>query len=584
MMEHVARMLAGLLTAQAHGHADGIKTAVNAVTAGLEEGHICVDVAQDERLAAVLPMLRTLRGIVGAPGDVAPLVLDEGRLYLGRYWNYEQKVAASLTRIAAPPARMPEAAELRIHLGALFPGEESASEQAFAALGAAVRDLAVISGGPGTGKTTTVSRILALKLLLRSGSGPYTIRLAAPTGKAADRLREAIASAKRQMRAPAEILDQIPEEASTIHRLLGIRDASGRPQRNEDNPIPADLLVLDEASMIDLSLLAKVLSALKPGAGLILLGDKDQLDAVQPGSVFGEICAEPAYSRSFLGLAEEVLGTPMAFPPGTSPLPDVLFRLTRSYRFRDNAGIGSLARAVNAGDEDRAITVLKGDAGGELVWRPAAADTSSGFPVDIVARWLRPYFERLLRDGSEDECLRLFGVSRLLTPHREGPGSVVDLNDRVEHWLRTEGLVPHARDWYPGKPVVITANNTTLGLYNGDVGITMADARGELRVVFHGAGGTFRSFAPARLPAYDRAYATTVHKSQGSEFDEVLLLLPGMESQVVTRNLLYTAVTRARRRCIIQGTEEIVRAGTRRKPRKMSGLARVLERMAKPHR
>jgi exodeoxyribonuclease V alpha subunit len=584
MMEHVTRILAGLLTAQAPEHAEKIAIAVDAVTGGLEEGHICVDAEQNDTLASAIPVLRTLRGIVGTPGEPAPLMLDDGRLYLGRYWNYEQKVAASLTRLASPPTRVPDPAGLRTHLRALFTGDEIASEQAFAALGAAVRDLAVISGGPGTGKTTTVSRILALKLLLRAGSGPYTIRLAAPTGKAADRLRESIAAAKRQMHVPAEILNQIPEEASTIHRLLGIRDASGSPQRNADNPIAADLLVLDEASMIDLSLLAKVLAALRPGAGLILLGDKDQLDAVQPGSVFGEICSEPAYSKGFLDLADEVLGKGRAFLPGTSPLQDVLFRLTRSYRFRDEAGIGSLARAVNAGDEERAITVLKGDAGGELVWRPVAADVHAGFPAEAVARWLRPYFERLLHDGTEEECLRLFGMSRLLTPHREGPVSVVDLNDRVEQWLRNEGLIPHARDWYPGKPVVITANNTTLGLYNGDVGITMADAHGELRVVFHGTGGTFRSFAPARLPAFDRAYATTVHKSQGSEFDEVLLLLPGAESQVVTRNLLYTAVTRARHRCIIQGTEEVVRAGTRRKPRKMSGLARVLERMAPPHR
>jgi exodeoxyribonuclease V alpha subunit len=161
---------------------------------------------------------------------------------------------------------------------------------------------------------------------------------------------------------------------------------------------------------------------------------------------------------------------------------------------------------------------------------------------------------------------------------REGPGSVLDLNDRVEQWLRKEGLVAGTREWYPGKPVMITANNHTLGLYNGDVGVTLPDAQGELRVVFPGTGESFRSYAPARLPGFDRAYATTVHKSQGSEFDEVLLLLPGTESPVVTRNLLYTAVTRARRRCIIQGSEDAVRAGTRRKPAKMSGLAHALER------
>ncbi len=578
-MEHVGKMLGGLLAARAgRGNAE-LEAAVCAVLSGLAEGHVCVDVHADERLHASLPLLQSLPGIVGTSGEPAPLMLDEGRLYLGRYWHYEQTVAASLRRLTAPVAPMPETGLLAMHLRTLFPGDAVTGEHAFAALGSAVRNLTVISGGPGTGKTTTVSRILALKLLLQPEGAPFTIRLAAPTGKAADRLRESIASAKSRLTLPSAVLDRIPEEASTIHRLLGIRDASGRPQRSAEDPIPADLIVLDEASMIDLSLMAKVLAALRPGAGLILLGDKDQLDAVQPGSVFGELCSEPLYSLAFLNLAEAVQGVRRRGPDSPAgALQDALFRLTKSYRFREDAGIGSFARAVNGGDEAGAVRILENDTSGELQWTGADGTEGTSFPADAVGRWLRPYFESILHGGTEEECLRRFGLFRLLTPLREGPGSVDDLNDRVEQWLKREGLIADTGGWYPGKPVMITANNHTLGLYNGDVGVTMPDAGGNLRIVFAGTAGAFRAYAPSRIPAHDRAYATTVHKSQGSEFDEVLLLLPASESPVVTRNLLYTAVTRARHRCIVQGSEDAVRAGTRSCPQKLSGLARALER------
>jgi exodeoxyribonuclease V alpha subunit len=333
-------------------------------------------------------------------------------------------------------------------------------------------------------------------------------------------------------------------------------------------------VVLDEASMIDLSLMARLVDALRPGAGLILLGDRDQLDAVQPGSVFGELCGETTYSKELLALAAEVFGQNVRVPGQASGLTDSLYLLTKSYRFREDAGIGSLARAVNAGDDDATIAILRSDTSGALRWNSDPASAPDLFPADDVARWLKPYFELVMHGGPEAKCLQLFSAFRLLTPVREGPGSVQALNGLVEQWLRREGLMAGEREWYPGKPVMNSANNYTLGLYNGDVGITLPDERESLRVVFPGSAGTFRSYAPARLPAHDNAYATTVHKSQGSEFDEVLLLIPDAESPVVTRNLLYTAVTRARSRCTIWGSEEAVRAGTLRKPLKLSGLAK----------
>jgi exodeoxyribonuclease V alpha subunit len=575
-MEHFARAFTALLVRQAGTGDRELAVAVTALANGLAEGHVCIDTTEDEAVQAVLPVLKNLRAVVGAPGDFTPLVLDGTLLYLGRYWDYERSVASAMRRMAAPVTPVPSARDLRRHLSTLFPGTGMQSEQAFAALGAAVRSLAVVSGGPGTGKTTTVSRVLALKLLLRDRDLPYTIRLAAPTGKAADRMREAIVGAKRTLDIDPEILRRIPEEASTIHRLLGIRDGSGQPLHHAGDPIPADLVVLDEASMIDLSLMARLVDALRPGAGLILLGDRDQLDAVQPGSVFGELCDESTYSKELLALAAEVFGQNGRVPGHASGLTDSLYLLTKSYRFREDAGIGSLARAVNAGDDEATIAILRGDTSGALRWNSDPASAPALFPADDVARWLRPYFELVMHGGTEAKCLQLFSAFRLLTPVREGPGSVQALNGLVEQWLRREGLITGDREWYPGKPVMVTANNYTLGLYNGDVGITLPDERGSLHVVFPGSGGTFRSYAPARLPAHDSAYATTVHKSQGSEFDEVLLLIPDAESPVVTRNLLYTAVTRARVRCTIWASEEAVRAGTMRKPVKLSGLAHRL--------
>jgi exodeoxyribonuclease V alpha subunit len=572
-MENFARALTALLTRQAGAAEREIAVAVNALATGLAEGHVCVETAEDEAVHAALPVLKKLRTVVGSPGDFTPLVLDGTRLYLGRYWHYEWSVASAMRRLASPVSPSPSVKDLRRHLRTLFPGDAMRSEQAFAALGAAVRNLAVVSGGPGTGKTTTVSKVLALRLLLRDKDAPYTIRLAAPTGKAADRMREAIVGAKRTLAIDPDVLRRIPEEASTIHRLLGIRDGSGQPLHHAGDPIAADLVVLDEASMIDLSLMARLVDALRPGAGLILLGDRDQLDAVQPGSVFGELGGEATYSKDLLTLASEVFGQSADVPVRASGLTDALFLLTKSYRFREDAGIGSLARAVNAGDDAGAIAILRGDTTGELVWNNDPASAPGMFPADVVARWLKPYFACVKRGGPEAECLQLFSAFRLLTPVREGRGSVQALNEQVEQWLRREGAVTGDREWYPGKPVMVTANNYTLGLYNGDVGITLTDERGNLRVVFPGSGGSFRSYAPARLPAHDSAYATTVHKSQGSEFDEVLLLIPDAESPVVTRNLLYTAVTRARQRCTIWASEDAVRAGTSRKPVKLSGLA-----------
>ena len=576
-MEHFARKLSALLRKSEPSAGVELDEAVLALASGLQEGHVCLDIGSNDTVSGALPSLLKMHAVVGRPGEYKPLILDGNRLYLARYWYYERTVESALRKLAGRTGTPADATQLRAALNRVFPDGLGQNEQVFAALGAAVRNLAIISGGPGTGKTTTVSRILALKLLLRPPKTPYVIKLAAPTGKAADRLREAISRAKTTLDIPEEDKRLIPEEASTIHRLLGIRHDSDRPVRNADNPVHADLVVLDEASMIDLSLMTRIVEAMRPGAGLILLGDKDQLDAVQPGSVFGELCGEHGYSAEFLSLTEEVLGEPGPSSTHEGGLSDSLFILTKSYRFKADRGIGHLARAVNAGDEDEAIRILRTDTSGELAWNDQIESVPECIPEKAVAAWLRPYFGLVRSRAPEEECFDAFARFRLLTPLREGRGSLQALNDLVERWLKQEGFLNGEQEWYPGRPVMIAENNYTLNLFNGDVGIAMPDGAGSLRVVFPGEGGTFREFPPPRLPRNDLAYATTVHKSQGSEFDEVLLLIPEAESPVITRNLLYTGITRAKKRCTIWGTEAMIRAGIRRKPRRMSGLGERLE-------
>ncbi len=575
-MEFFARSLSALLRKSEPTAGPELDEAVLALASGLEEGHVCLDVDSDQKIKATVAALRKLRTIVGEPGEFKPLILDGRRLYLARYWYYEHTVESALRKLSVPVETMPGEEALRSSLRRVFPEGWTNNEQVFAALGAAVRNLAIISGGPGTGKTTTVSRILALKVMLRPPGSRYVVRLAAPTGKAADRLRETISRAKTTMDLPEETRRLIPDEASTIHRLLGIRHESGRPAYNASNPVHADLIVLDESSMIDLSLMTRVVEALRPGAGLILLGDKDQLDAVQPGSVFGELCGEQVYTPEFLALARKVLGEISVPPSRGAGLRDALFILTKSYRFGEASGIGRLARAVNAGDDDEAIRILSSDASGELIWHKTVSGGGEVFPENAVAHWLQPYFDLVHGKAPEAECFEAFARFRLLTPLRDGPGGVGALNELVQQWLKRQGIITTGQEWYPGKPVIITANNYTLNLFNGDVGITLADADKNLRVVFPGEAETFRAYPPARLPDHMPAYATTVHKSQGSEFEDILLLIPDVESPVITRNLLYTGITRARRRCEVWGTEAVIRAGIGRKPQRMSGLGAKL--------
>ncbi len=547
-------------------------------------GHSCLDLAllarqlqREEELAAWRETLQR-SPVVGKPGDWRPLILEGDRLYLYRYWDYERRVGEAL--LARAQARvLVDAKRLTAGLEALFGPSQppQVNWQKVAAATAALRQLCVISGGPGTGKTYTLVRVLALLALLQP-QRPPVIGLAAPTGKAAARMQEAIRAAKASLAVDESVRAVIPEQASTIHRLLGVQARSIHFRHDRDNPLPLDVLVVDEVSMVDLALMAKLLDALPAGAKLVLVGDGDQLESVEAGSVLADICSgargcSPAFARQ-LG---ELSGEPVpAAAEATAPLADCVVRLRQSRRFRSEGGIGRLAALINAGDADAALALLREGDDPELGWRAHGWGDPQAFAA-AVRQGYGDYLRAVAVGAPAQEVLARFNAFRVLCSHRSGPTGVEAVNQRIEEVLARAGLIRRGRLWYPGRPVMVTQNDYSLRLYNGDIGIALPDADGQPRVCFETEDG-LRRFHPARLPPHESVYAMTVHKTQGSEFERVLLLLPSEPSRVVDRRLLYTAVTRGRSRVELWGREAVLREAIASASTRGSGLAERLWR------
>lgn len=592
--------------------ADGLVLLAAALTSHqLGRGHVCLDLdgtlAEPEAVLSLPPEAETggphserpgelLEGISrkawesrlgesplvdrNGEGEAAPLVLAAGRLYLRRFWEYSCRVADSLQGRLAHTLTLPEG--LYSRLDTLFAGLRSKAEssretihwQSVAAAVAARGAFSVISGGPGTGKTTTVLRLLGLLqgLALEQGSR-MRIRLAAPTGKAAARLTESIGQAATHL--PEAVRAHIPAEAATLHRLLGGRPNTRHFAHHRRNPLHLDLLVVDEASMIDLEMMAALLEALPAQARLVLLGDKDQLASVEAGAVLGELCANadtPAYLPETVEWVQRATGYDLQpFAGAGSRLDQQVVVLRKSHRFGGRSGIGNLARAVNTGDPARVRAVwaqgfadIRRSAAThpeDRVFGRLVADPDTGEPAGY-----RTYLEVAARGPastfSEEDWFRqvmeAFGRFRLLAAVRRGDWGVEGLNRAAARHLARAGLIAAEQGWYPGRPVMVTRNDYGLGLMNGDIGIALPVADGAaggggktLRVVFPLPGGGFKKVLPSRLNDAETAYAMTVHKSQGSEFDHTVLVLPDMSSPVLTRELVYTGITRARRWCTL---------------------------------
>ena len=590
--------LADLLARLSGGDDPGLRLAAALVSHRTGEGHVCADLAASAGRplvegvadAPVAPEIgawtAALRAtsVVGSDGDDAPLVLDDaGRLYLRRYWVYERTLADDLlARAAAAPVDVDEATLARV-VERLLPRDESpASEtdwQRVAAVAAVLRRLCVISGGPGTGKTSTVVRLLAL--LAATSAAPPRIALAAPTGKAAARLEAAVRAGRAALPLPEALRAAIPEQASTLHRLLGARSESPAVRHDARNPLAADVVVVDEASMVDLALMAKLVRALPREASLVLLGDRDQLASVEAGAVLGDLCGPASgFSPDFAGRVERITGERVpAGDGGASPLRDAVVLLRDSRRFAASSGIARLAAAVNRGDAEGALDVLTAGHD-DVAWRPLA---SRGWRAALCAAAVEgfvSYLERVRAGAVVPDVFSAFAGFRILCAHRQGPAGVERVNRQLEEAFVERRLIrPHGA-WYPGRPVMVTRNDYALRVFNGDVGIVLPDpaAPEKVHLVFEGMDDVPRAVPPARLPPHETVFAMTVHKSQGSEFDRVLLLLPPEPSRVVTRELLYTAITRARRRVEIWATEPALRAAVASRIERSSGLRDALWR------
>jgi exodeoxyribonuclease V alpha subunit len=409
----------------------------------------------------------------------------------------------------------------------------------------------IITGGPGTGKTTRVAELLVQLTLERPG---VRVSLAAPTGKAAARLTDSIRQRLERLTAETGRRTEFPGEARTLHRLLGYSPQRDTFRATAADPLDDDLVIVDEASMVDVLLLDALLKALRPRARLMLVGDHNQLASVDAGDVLGALCR-----------AAQVAG------PGTA-LGDSVTWLTRSWRFAEHPAIGTLAEAILSGDADGVLRVCQDDGAGEVRMRPPAANT------DALVEPVAEHLERCLAADTPAALLDALDGFRILAPEREGRLGVHGINAAVERWLARRG---HAVNdlWYHGRPVLVTANDYVSGVFNGDVGVVWRE-QGKVGVHFRANDGSVRALAPLRLPATETAWAMTVHKAQGSEFDDVLVVIPEYDSRVMSRELLYTAATRARRSVTLVASAGGIRAAVGRSTGRTSGLeARMRETM-----
>ncbi len=587
----IDRQFASFICRQAASRDPHLEAAAALLSRGVTGGDVCLDLAgalEDARSAgyriesaAAWRERLAASPVVGVPGEFKPLILDHSdRLYLQRYWRYEEELAqAIMKRGETVPF---DRALLQKGLARLFPPTPGETDwQRVAALAAVTRRFCVISGGPGTGKTSTVVKVLSLLLEqaenAASGTG-LRIALAAPTGKAAARLKESISAGVQA--AEEGVRGLIPEDVFTLHRLLGYLKGSSGFRHNADNPLPYDVVIVDEASMVSLPLMAKLVCALRQDTRLILLGDRDQLASVEAGAVLGDICdtgGVHGFSPAFAELAAEVAGDAVPSQSGIAPLGDAVVLLQKSYRFSSAGGIGKVGSLVNAGDAPEALSACLDPelAGVSLAPLPAAAALA-----EALAKRITDGYGGYLREESPEAAFAQFSRFRILCAMRSGPFGVEAINLLVRQRLAQAGMIHPRGRWYAGEPVMITKNDYNLGLFNGDVGLILPDneSGGELRAYFPSGTGGMRKVSPFRLPEYECAFAMTVHKSQGSEFDRVLLVMPDRDAPVLTRELLYTAITRAKQSVEILSSDDIFLDTVQRRVVRRSGLRERLWR------
>ena len=501
------------------------------------QGHSCIQIDDEAKTLIIESGLALKDTNSHDTTTTLPLAIEQDRLYLHRYWLYESRLAQQLSKITQlKVSNKPKTtADFSTLLDKYFGNSETIDWQRAAATMAINQAFCMITGGPGTGKTTTVVKILAL--LQELSDQPLLIALAAPTGKAAMRLQESIGFNKAALPCIAAIKSAIPESVTTLHRLLGAKPPSPYFHHNAKQPLVYDLVVVDEASMVDLALMSKLVDALKPGARLILLGDKDQLASVESGTVLADL---------------------------TTALPQQTLELQKSHRFDED--IKNLATAINQQQDLEAWRLLQ--TGNKNI---ALLETDL---INYISKQQIDYLRLITARAEFSDIYKAFNRFQALCATRLGKNSVSDINHAVELSLSNKKLIHLSGLWYCGRPIMITQNNAALQLYNGDIGICLRDKEQEdqLRVFFQRADGSIKKYLPARIPHCETVFAMTIHKSQGSEFEEVLIILPETISPVLTKELLYTAITRAKKTIKLVANEAVFFSTVRQRVQRVTGL------------
>jgi exodeoxyribonuclease V alpha subunit len=524
-----------------------------------------------------------------------PIILQDGKLYLQRYWQYESQLAAIIREKATKVLDL-DITAAKVLLSDLFDEEHNHAEQGqtldwqkIAVCIAASQTLSFITGGPGTGKTTTVTKLLALLQGLAAKKGNVlNIQLVAPTGKAAARLTESISAAKIKL--PTALQANLPEQCQTIHRLLGAKPQSPHFRANANHPLHLDVLVLDEASMVDLPLMAKLFAALPKNAQIILLGDQDQLASVETGSVLSDICAASDLQGDnpnnalliYSDAMQQHLTKLISLPTSTaipnletntsitkrsdirgSVIQDNVVRLLKSHRFGENSGIGQLAKQVKVGQVNQSVSLLNDEQFTDINWHQPTQTTPQTVANEILKTLitqLLPIYQQYtqaIQQGDLRQAFKYWDQQQVLCAQKSGYWGVTQLNALIESELHKQGLIDNTKDFYIGRPVMLSKNDHQLKLFNGDVGIVMPDPDNAAltKVWFVTPEGDLRGLLPSRLPSLETLYAMTIHKSQGSEFESVYLCLPPItannQGRGLNRELIYTGLTRAKKQFML---------------------------------
>lgn len=528
----------------------------------LQEGHICVPKSElsGETIREVFPEFSgkdvNLKDFISDGSDVKPVIEYNGRLYLQRYFQYETTVVNKIKKLVSESSVIPHFKE------AITVGQEP-DWQKVAVAACLMSNFTIITGGPGTGKTTTVAAILNLLL---TQNPKYKVALAAPTGKAAARMAESLKEHAERFPKVKDLF--LKMEPYTIHRLLGSVKKSIHFKHDSKNPLDEDIIIIDESSMIDIALFAKLLDAVKEGTRLILLGDKNQLASVEAGSLFGDLCSVPeklnSFSKNFIASVQDRPRNSSSLPITDTPsfLSDHIVELQKSYRFSADKGIGRLSRIV-INEDTAALEAFLG---------------SKDDVVEIDLQYKEELFKNFalkfgdyLKEKDISAALKKMNEHRVLCALREGYFGLYEINRRIENILEGKGFIKRTNEFYNNRPIIITKNNYALGLFNGDTGIVRKDDGGNLKVWFE-INGELTGFAPALIGNTDTAFALTIHKSQGSEFSDILMILPDYEAPVLTKELVYTGITRAKNYVLLQTDETILKNTIQRSVKRGSGL------------